>query len=211
MASNIENSSDFSSSCCQPERFQVDGEDVDVSGQDIVPIVDKMTFFTCQKCQRVCKSRTGLSVHQKKCLKGPKGASFFENEHSTKTYDTSDKVLPPSQPLALNIGEQVEDVESCVSEVFVVESGSTSTISNISKPIKENTNENESLSDRDHEINWAYEKIVKWKKNLFSLPKGANGKRFILEMTKLIDFWCSNTDKSDTTLKALMILPSLLL
>ena len=55
----------------------------------------------------------------------------------------------------------------------------------------------------------AYEEIVKWKRNIFKLPKGNNGKRFLDEMTKLINQWASTNDEDN--LKLLMILPSLLL
>ena len=59
------------------------------------------------------------------------------------------------------------------------------------------------------EIISVYEEIVKWRRNLFDLPKGNNGKRFIELLTKLINTWC--TTKEDKTMKLVMIMPSLLL
>ena len=76
---------------------------------------------TCLKCWKICKS---MSVHQNKCLNTDKGASFCRNEKidftlcpsvfagdgknrfmgekvkKGKEYDTTNKVLPLSQPLA---------------------------------------------------------------------------------------------------------------
>ena len=58
-------------------------------------------------------------------------------------------------------------------------------------------------------INAAYEVIVKWRRNLFDLPKGNSGKEFITVLTKLINTWCNTKD--DKFLTMIMILPSLLL
>ena len=58
-------------------------------------------------------------------------------------------------------------------------------------------------------VNAAYEVIVKWKRNLFDLPKGNNGKKFIDEITNQINTWCNTKDEKP--LKMIMIMPSLLL
>ena len=76
--------------------------------------------------------------------------------------------------------------------------------------------QNDSLFQRDENdyiktINSAFEKIVYWKKNHFDLPKGAVGKTFINEMTKLIDEWNTKSPNHDTSLTALMVMPALLL
>ena len=57
-----------------------------------------------------------------------------------------------------------------------------------------------------------YEEVVHWKKNLFKLPSGAAGKRYIRELTRLIDIW--NTDSqplSNIALKMTMVMPAILL
>ena len=57
-----------------------------------------------------------------------------------------------------------------------------------------------------------YEKIVYWRRNLFKLPSGAVGKKFVAETTKWIEYW--NVDATyykDIALKVLMIMPALLL
>ena len=50
-------------------------------------------------------------------------------------------------------------------------------------------------------IDSAYEEIVFWNKNLFLLPSGAAGKKFITEMTRLIDTWNNSTHLMDIGLK----------
>ena len=57
----------------------------------------------------------------------------------------------------------------------------------------------------------AYEIVVKWRKNVFELPTGSAGKAFIVHMKSLIDNWCDNVSNCDYALKALMIMPHLLL
>ena len=67
----------------------------------------------------------------------------------------------------------------------------------------------ESKKKEEDAVHAAYEQIVKWRRNLFDLPKGNNGKKFVDLTTRLINMWCSNSD--DTTMKMVMIMPSLLL
>ena len=57
-----------------------------------------------------------------------------------------------------------------------------------------------------------YEKIAFWRRNLFKLPSGAAGKKFISETTKWIEFWNQDVNEyKDIALKVLMVMPALLL
>ena len=69
----------------------------------------------------------------------------------------------------------------------------------------------ESNRDISNEVSTAYEEIVLWRKNIFDLPKGHVGKQFVAEMTRLIDSWNNKSAKREYALKALMIMPALLL
>ena len=60
-------------------------------------------------------------------------------------------------------------------------------------------------------VNAAYEFIVHWRRNMFTLPKGHVGKLFVQEMTALINSWCSKSEWHEIAMKSLMIMPSLLL
>ena len=57
----------------------------------------------------------------------------------------------------------------------------------------------------------AYEVIVKWRRNLFELPKGASGKAFVTTICNLIDAWCNKTEKREYALYGIAIMPNLLL
>ena len=61
------------------------------------------------------------------------------------------------------------------------------------------------------DVNHAYEKIVYWRKNLFMVPTGAAGKKFINETTKMLNFWTDNSPLKLIALRALRIMPALLL
>lgn len=57
-----------------------------------------------------------------------------------------------------------------------------------------------------------YEEIVHWRKNLFKLPSGASGKRYIRELTRLIDVWNSDSQPMcNIALKMSMVMPAVLL
>jgi len=61
------------------------------------------------------------------------------------------------------------------------------------------------------DVDLIYGKIVFWKKNIFMLPTGNAGKSYINELTRLLHSWTSKTALVDIALKAMMIMPSLLL
>ena len=60
-------------------------------------------------------------------------------------------------------------------------------------------------------IDSIYNKIVFWPKNLFLLPSGACGKRYIKEITRLLNEWVSDSPLKDISFKAIVIMPNLLL
>ena len=70
---------------------------------------------------------------------------------------------------------------------------------------------NENKTFIESKIDSAYNQIVYWKKVLFLLPTGAAGKGFIEEMIRLVNSWTYKSDLETIALKALMILPGLLL
>ena len=53
--------------------------------------------------------------------------------------------------------------------------------------------------------------VVHWRKLLFLLPSGSTGKSFIEEMTRLINSWTLRSQQDAIAMKALMVLPILLL
>ena len=56
-----------------------------------------------------------------------------------------------------------------------------------------------------------YNTVVHWRKSLFLLPSRSTGKRFIEEMKRLINSWTLRSEQDTIAMKALMVLPTLLL
>ena len=61
------------------------------------------------------------------------------------------------------------------------------------------------------DLNEAYEKTVFWRKNLFTLPTGNAGKKYIKEVTKLLNTWTQDTPLRSISLKAIYTMSALLL
>ncbi|MCH2405735.1 MAG: hypothetical protein MK200_06040, partial [Nitrosopumilus sp.] len=68
----------------------------------------------------------------------------------------------------------------------------------------------ESFSLKD-QIMSAYESVIKWRKNIFQIPKGNSGKLFVAEITNLIDAWCDNSNRREFAFYAIAVMPHLLL
>ena len=63
----------------------------------------------------------------------------------------------------------------------------------------------------EKDIRQAYDKIVYWRKNIFMVPSGRDGKRFIKKITRLINLWIENSPFANIALKAIHAMPALLL
>jgi len=57
----------------------------------------------------------------------------------------------------------------------------------------------------------AYDEIIKWKRNLFKVPSGAQGKAYVKATTKTINHYVNNTPLQNVAMTALMVMPALLL
>ena len=78
---------------------------------------------------------------------------------------------------------------------------------------KKTTNKNSKAPFGGYEnaINEVYEHMAFWKINLFHLPSNSEGKRFVDELTEVIDCWLSDSPSRTFPLKRCMLLPNLLL
>ena len=63
--------------------------------------------------------------------------------------------------------------------------------------------------DFEKHLSTDYKKIVFWKKNLFLLPPGKAGRRFLKEVSRLMNDWLQDSPLKDIAFKAIM--PKLLL
>ena len=66
------------------------------------------------------------------------------------------------------------------------------------------------LSFKQH-IDVAYDEIIKWRKNVFTVPKGKVGRLFIEEITKWLEYFNEDSKYRCIALKVFMLLPALLL
>ena len=57
----------------------------------------------------------------------------------------------------------------------------------------------------------AYDEIIKWKKNLFKVPSGAQGKAYVKATSKVINYYVNNSPLQNVAMTALMVMPALLL
>ena len=141
----------------------------------------------CSICKREFSTPRGLNQHFKCCQKR-------NNPTSMASLDPMiDSTSQESQP------------ETAATEISTVTDGT-------SARLIANVWGNHSSEDIFQVGNAIYEEIVKWRKNVFKLPSGAAGKRYIKETTRLIEIW--NHDKkplADISLKLLMSMPALLL
>ena len=63
----------------------------------------------------------------------------------------------------------------------------------------------------EKDSNDANEKIVHWKRNLFMMPSGAVGKKYIEEITRLLKLWIQDSPLKSIALKTIHVMPVLLL
>ena len=64
--------------------------------------------------------------------------------------------------------------------------------------------------DFSHSITCAYDEIVTWKRNIFGVPSGAIGKRFVSELSRLFLAYAHSSTLESVALKVAMVLPALL-
>ena len=144
-------------------------------------------LFTCHLCCRKFTSKGGRTNHLKTCSR-------------MKTTTQNQSLTNGSEAVALN-----STVNNPTSQ--------PSTSCDV-PPAPETVKiwGTHSENDLRQIISAAYEEVVHWRKNLFLVPTGASGKKFVRETAKFIDYFnCSSESFSDISMKILMIMPSLLL
>ena len=129
--------------------------------------------FGCNICNKTFKTYRGLNQHIRSCL--------------TKTHNNV--AICTSQPTSNNIyqdpvrevnNDPVREVNNDqMREVNTFKWGNEGSV-NITKYICD-----------------AYEKIVFWRKNILMLPTGSIGKKYVVETTKLLNAWTSNSPMKD--------------
>ena len=57
----------------------------------------------------------------------------------------------------------------------------------------------------------AYAEVVHWRRNIFCVPSGSAGKAFVLEVSRLIRAFCEGSAPETVAVKAIMVLPHVVL
>ena len=150
--------------------------------------------FKCEHCDRVLKSKGGKTLHQNKCFHknsqdlqtSVEAVVLSSNTTTDNSSDVKNHDIPPDPP-----DPPVQEKEA-----------------NPMPTYKWGEYDNFSF---EKSLNFIYEKIVFWRKNLFLLPTGGAGKWYIDEITRLINEWLSNSPLKSIAFKLIMIMPNLLL
>ena len=154
----------------------------------------KKDLFPCEACGRVLKSKSAKTNHLN---------NFCKIKDSQKQKDESDANEAPA-------------LQKITEKLTSQETDDSPTEPNQPKPDSSpkcqifywGTVEGEKFSK---DLDFVYEKIVHWRQNLFLLPTGKSGKKFIREMTRLINSWVDNNALKPIAFKAIMVMPALLL
>ena len=176
------------------------------------PVIHSIAEKTCNMCKRVLKSVAGLKNHQRTCL----SKTTIINQTNKNKNENNIINLSHSQ-IVNNINNIAISAENHALTSHITVISETNVMPKIhhdiihsSQPVLRELR-NDTFTEIKHEVNNAYEHIVKWRRNMFTLPKGHAGKLFVKEMSNLINAWCHKTEWREISLKSLMILPSLLL
>ena len=139
-------------------------------------------YASCNICQRAFKTNRGLLQHLSFCRKRNRENKINSN---TAINDSNNKA-------AANDESDSHD-----------SNGNRDYETYFWNDVRETVFEKD-LSD-------AYEKIVHWKRSLFMIPSGAVGKKYIEEITRLLKLWIHDSPLKSIALKAIHVMPALLL
>ena len=148
--------------------------------------------YVCDVCQKTLPTARGLKSHRTSCLK----KQLNRQPPTSSQPSQAPQIQQPSQSPAAEAEVTVE--------VAVAETQGENNDNGIWGP--HTAEEIKAACDA------MYEEIVFWKNNIFDLPSGAAGKRYIRETTRLIEVWLAESSPlADSALKLLMCMPKMLL
>ena len=137
---------------------------------------------TCDRCDKKYKGNAGLKNHQRFCKAKP------------KTVPTPPVVETPDRPIV------EDDIQQ-----------SMPTATNNQNEIPLYTWGNYDNTHVVRSIEYIYEKIVYWRRNLFMLPFGKVGKTYIEQTNYLLNEWLHDSPIAGISIKMIMVMPQLLL
>ena len=77
--------------------------------------------------------------------------------------------------------------------------------------VSNQTNLSDDVLNFKSQIDSAYNEVIKWRKNIFTVPKGKVGRQFVEELTLWLEHFNESSVFQCIALKVFMLLPSLLL
>ena len=196
-----------------------------MAGQ-LIDVADASTTYNTRKSSNA--KNVGKECEARK-------TSFFrfDKNYSPREYDKTNKMLPPSQTdNKTSKGSEIQFLCEFCSKKYKLHSGLKRHQKNYAKSTHEvdiNTSETTSINISQQHLtsrfewgnykkpefvkmlNTVYDKVVFWRKNIFLLPSGRSGKLYIVEATRLINYWTHNSPLQDVAFKAIMVMPNLLL
>ena len=161
--------------------------------------VTLMNQHQCNICKTSMKSSAGLKNHLRKCKEN---GSLTDNNVMNEVMDNSQNVI--------DLRGEITTFSADTNTLTAKKNNENNTLltnTNIHHHIRGNL----TFGDLQQIVSAIYEESSKWKRNLFLLPSGSAGKKFIDECTRMINAWNNNTPLCAVAIKAVMIFPSMML
>ena len=152
--------------------------------------------FPCYKCKRGFKTHRGLMQHLRQCKES---TPYKKKDSNAKENNSAKSNHPTIMNLNLNLLSDESTHENSTKEKPPIEK--------IEKFFLAKVKGSEVIKC----INYIYDNIVFWKRNLFMLPNGSVGNNYIRELTRLFQIWNDSSPMSCIAIKAIHVMPSLLL
>ena len=160
-----------------------------ISPESTIPVNTNINddLTKCTLCDRTFRSNSGLNQH----LRSNQQLRSCQPKSKGKVSNAIPASLIPEEDAPLS---EIIDMESNVSTDRI-----DYKLGNFPDNIFEKN------------VSIVYEEVVYWKKNMFLLPSGRAGKRYVDETTRLMNEWLHDSPMKDIVFKAIMIMPNLLL
>ena len=171
--------------------------------------------FSCHLCPRLFNNKRGLSQHLRCCRKNGTQENNNNNLNNNSNFhgnvfaDLRSNSVQNSTVFSNDTSSHQPNVSSSIVALDIQQSIiNQENLSSYHSPLIWGLL---SFDDLCQVVSATYEEAVKWRRNLFLLPSGSIGKAYIDECSRLIYEWVNDSPLKAIAIKALMIMPSLLL
>jgi len=166
---NLSNSSCIASSTASiPLSNETPSDSIDFAIEESSQVSNEKT---CGFCNKTFKSIGGTKNHMNKC----KLRTTSEYRSKISTNISNDKLTSE------NIAVPQCNIHLTSSNTDLTSSDSPAICGNLS------------IETLTNNVNNLYDEVVHWRRNIFKLPSGGQGKAFIVEMSRLTDSWTNGS------------------